>query len=237
MSTTPTTADVLKEIHRLRRLIVDLEKKIADVPRQTKRRENDIEFHNNELNGMQETIKQLKVQASEGEKSIQSITNLIKKKRGQLGGLLSKKEFDALELEISHLEKQIGELEDKVLPLYDEITEKTDTIPGLEENLQAANAELKRYQAASQEQNEQLRAELERAREELKGTEATLPSGEFRLMYERLIRSKGEDSFAGVVKQSCQACYNSITAQMQNELLQGKLVFCSSCGRIIYLAE
>ncbi len=237
MSTAPTTADTLKEIHRLRRLISDLEKNISDVPRQIKRREYDIEFHTEQLTSMQETIKQLKVKAAEGEKSIQALTDLIKKKRDKLGGLLSKKEYDAFESEIAHSEKQIGEHEDRVLPLYDEIAEKSEKVPDLERNLQEAKDELKRYQADSVERTKKLEGELEAAREELKTTEATLPSGEFRLMYERLIRGRGEDSFAGIIKKSCLACYNEITAQMYNELLQGKFVLCSSCGRIIYLSD
>ena len=37
---------------------------------------------------------------------------------------------------------------------------------------------------------------------------------------------------------ACHGCYVGVTAQMVNELMNGNtLVFCKTCGRILYLAE
>ena len=37
---------------------------------------------------------------------------------------------------------------------------------------------------------------------------------------------------------ACHGCYVAITPQMHNELINGHaLVFCKTCGRILYLAE
>jgi len=56
--------------------------------------------------------------------------------------------------------------------------------------------------------------------------------------YRRNVTQRGADALAAVEGGACSGCYVSVTAQMTNELINGHhLVFCNTCGRILYLAE
>ena len=54
--------------------------------------------------------------------------------------------------------------------------------------------------------------------------------------YQRVVRSKGADSLALADDGVCTGCGQQITLNMQNELNLSKLIFCKSCGRLLYLA-
>ena len=56
--------------------------------------------------------------------------------------------------------------------------------------------------------------------------------------YRRVIKQRGADAMASVETSACTGCFVSVTAQMLNELINAEsLVFCKSCGRLLYLHE
>ena len=79
-------------------------------------------------------------------------------------------------------------------------------------------------------------AELVRVEAELRQAEVNLPP-DVRDAYQRVVKSKGSDAMAQVDGDSCSGCYSNITPNMQNALQLDRLVFCQSCGRLLYLPE
>ena len=71
---------------------------------------------------------------------------------------------------------------------------------------------------------------------ELVQAEKALPA-DLKADYERVVRSKGADSLAVADDGVCTGCGQQITLNMQNELKLSKLIFCRSCGRLLYLPE
>ena len=65
---------------------------------------------------------------------------------------------------------------------------------------------------------------------------SALPA-DFKADYQRVVRSKGADGLAAVDDGVCAGCGQQITLNMQNELRLSQLVFCKSCGRLLYLSE
>ena len=54
----------------------------------------------------------------------------------------------------------------------------------------------------------------------------------------RVVKGRGAEGMSAVEHGACSSCFVSVTAQMTNELINGQsLVFCKSCGNILYLAE
>jgi predicted nucleic acid-binding Zn-ribbon protein len=232
-----TVADTLKEIHRLRRHIKNLQAKLDEMPQKLRYNQEGVTYHENKLRDNQDAIKRLRLQAKEDEIALGTTAEQIKKYEGQLSGIISKKEFDALQHEIAHARKKITELEDRGLTTLTEIDERLSRVAELEKNIEQARADLSRFEQESAQRRQSLSEELERANQQLTEAEAHLPPGDFQDRYQRLLRQKGEDTFAAVKKRTCQACFTEVTAQMHNELASGNLVFCKSCGRIIYLGD
>src|SRR5208283_1788702 len=103
---------VLREIHRIRKHARDLADKIEQAPRRLKARQNQLARQEEKLHQTQEQLKQLKVDIHEKEVSIRGIQTAIKKHEKQRDEAGNKKEFDALQLEITHEKQSIVKLED-----------------------------------------------------------------------------------------------------------------------------
>jgi predicted nucleic acid-binding Zn-ribbon protein len=78
--------------------------------------------------------------------------------------------------------------------------------------------------------------EIIRLEADLAESERGLPT-ELKSDYERVVRSKGADSLAVADDGVCTGCGQQITLNMQNELKLSRLIFCRSCGRLLYLTD
>jgi predicted nucleic acid-binding Zn-ribbon protein len=78
--------------------------------------------------------------------------------------------------------------------------------------------------------------ESKRLEEELLDAERVLPP-ELRQAYDRMVKVKGADAMAQVEGETCGGCFQSITPNMFNDLLMSRVLFCKSCGRLLYLSE
>lgn len=229
-----TPAEILREIHRLRRYAKDLQTKLDEIPRRLKILQDRVAYQEEQLQKTRDAITHLKVQAKEDEVTLKATAGQVEKYTGQLNTILSKKEFDALQHEIAHAKEKIDHLEDQMLQTYEEIENRTAQIPEQEAGIAKAKEELASYKSDSEKRTAEFTQELEKTNRQLAEVETSLPEGDLRVQYERLIRQRGEDAFSPVKGGTCMACYTSVTAQQSNELMQGKFVLCKSCGRVIY---
>ena len=55
--------------------------------------------------------------------------------------------------------------------------------------------------------------------------------------FRRLVAAHGAGALAAAEGGVCSACYIELSPQMRVELNSDKLVFCRSCGRLLYLPE
>jgi predicted nucleic acid-binding Zn-ribbon protein len=229
-------AQVLKEIHRLRRHARDLQDQIDRAPRLLAVQKGKVTRQEDILHDAQESIKKMKVTNHEKEVTLRTKVQQIAKHEKQLNESKGKKEYDALQAEINHDKKECSDLEDEILNGIMDVEERTAKLPELEANLKKAKQELLEFEASSQSRHAGLLEQLAQAMQELKGVEESLPA-DIRSLYERQLAARNEDAMAAVRGRTCVACYTEITAQNYNELLMGQFVICKSCGRILYLAE
>ncbi len=69
---------------------------------------------------------------------------------------------------------------------------------------------------------------------ERRNAEQPLPAN-IRHAYERSVESKGPDAMSAVEDESCGGCYKMLTVNQYSDLKLGRIVFCGSCGRLLYL--
>ena len=69
---------------------------------------------------------------------------------------------------------------------------------------------------------------------ELRNAEEQLPDN-IRHAYERSVESKSFDAMSAVEDESCGGCYQMLTPNKYNDLKLGRIVFCGSCSRLLYL--
>jgi len=231
-----STAELMREIHRLRRFARDLQEQIDRAPARLKAEQAKATRAQDAVRDNHEAIKKLKVAAHEKEVTLRTTHTQIGRYQQQLNEVGSKKEYDALQGEIAAARQRGAALEEEALAAMTETEERTAKIPELEQAAKRAAEEFARWEKDSGARLAELKRQLDETEAKRKEVEAAVPSTT-QPQFERIVRHKGVDSFASVQNRNCGACRNEITAQQYNDLLIGNFVACRSCGRILYLPE
>jgi predicted nucleic acid-binding Zn-ribbon protein len=232
----PGPAEILREIHRLRRFAKELETKIEQGPRSLKAQQTRQARQEEALRLAQEGVKRLKVKIREDETTHKDTLQQIAKYEKQQNTAASKKEYDAFQHEIDTARAKVRKLEDNILDAMGQSEDEAAKLPELEKAVQQVREEVARFERDSAERLAGFAEQLKQARQQIADVEATLPT-DVRPQYNRLIAAKGEDALSTVNGRTCSACYTEITAQNYNDLSQGNFVLCKSCGRMLYLPE
>lgn len=230
----PGPAVLFREIHRLRRFGHDLQEQINRAPRQQKIQQARVAHQEKIYAEAQDAIKHLKVEAHSKELTLKTEHGQIAKYQKQLNQAESKKEYDALQLELKNARDACQRLEEEILTSIAESEERTAQLPELDKGVKQAKEELAKFEASIQERIAGLQTQLDETQKQLRELETTIPAG-IRSHYDRIIAGMGHDGMAVVKGRTCTSCYTEITAQQYNELQQELYVLCKSCGRILYL--
>jgi predicted nucleic acid-binding Zn-ribbon protein len=229
-----TPAQILKDIHRLKRHIKDLDAKLDQGPKAHKAHQLKVTQAEEALYKAQDGIKHLKVNIHEKEVSVKVAQQGIEKL--EKTPISNKKEYDALRVEIATAQKAIHKLEDEILETMGELEDKTKAIPECEKVLQKAKAESAQFDKDHQVRLDRWSAERLSALAELRGVEGQLPE-DLRIIYDRLSGSSWADAISAVHDRICANCYTEVTPQNYNELQRGLFVICKSCGRMLYAEQ
>jgi predicted nucleic acid-binding Zn-ribbon protein len=127
-------------------------------------------------------------------------------------------------------------LSDEILELYDKLQSDQQLATDTEQQHTFAQAELEKLTVHIAQQRETLEFDIGRLQTELSVAEQQLPA-ELKPDYERMVKARGEDAMAPIEENVCAGCYHNITPQMINELALSRIVFCKSCGRLLYTPE
>lgn len=227
---------LLREIHRLRRHLRDLQEELTRLPISLKARHTKVAKAEQTLKEAQDGIKHLKVQLHDKETSLKSTGQQLAKYERQLPDMTTPKEIEAKQTEIANSKATIAKLEEELLSGMSDLDNRVAKVPELEGLVKKAKEEAVAFEAESKERQERLAREKKLAEEELKKTEAQLPPAA-RGQYDRIIKAHGADALAEVNGRNCSHCRSSVTAQTVHELAKGTFVFCPSCGRALYPAE
>ena len=235
---TMTLNSVLREIHRLRRHLRDLQNEIDGLPRLKKAHQAKVARQEKVLKDAQDAIKQLKAATNDTEVNLKTTHQRLQKHERQMNDLKSPKEVEAMQTEIANEKVLIVQHEESILAGMTEIDERVGKLPPIEDQLKKAKAEFAAFEAEFKEREARLLGELKLAQQELKKVDVQLPA-EVRNHYERLVKAHGPDALAMIKERerSCGNCQNSVTVQNINELKQGRLLSCHTCGRVLYLVE
>ncbi len=229
-------ATILREIHRLRKFAADLKAEIERIPHLTKIQQAKVTRQEDTLKDTQDNLKRLKMTSHDKEVQLKGNLQLTTKHEDQLNQAGSKKEYDALKVEIASDKKKSKELEDEILEIMGQIEERTALIPEVERSVKQAKDEYAEFEKTVKTRRETLSQQLDETVRSLADVESTLPP-DIRPLYDRQVGARGEDAMAAVQNRTCMACYTEITNQAYNDLMLSQFVVCKSCGRVLYLPE
>jgi predicted nucleic acid-binding Zn-ribbon protein len=229
-----TAGQTLRELHRLHRHIRDLKSEIEKGPRLIKQQQTKLTKHETTVRETQDKLKHLKVSQHAKETTLKGTHQQIAKYEKQLETAGSKKEYDALQSEITHAKENCAALEDEILATMGEIDDCTAQIPVVEKELADLKTETIAYENDAQDRFNRLTNDLQETQKLLSEMEANLPDS-IKTVYAKLISARGADGIAVVQDKTCMGCYAAVTQQQFRELEGGMLGTCKTCARLIYV--
>ena len=155
---------------------------------------------------------------------------------GKLNTAATNKEYQAIKEQIAADEQANAVLADETFEMLEKIDELNDAVSQVEASLKTCQDEFADVSSRVEELQKKLESELERVLEEMKLTEKELP-GDVKSDYLRMVKTRGESSFAEVENGTCGNCYQTLTPQLLDQLTMKKTVFCSGCGSVLYTPE
>jgi uncharacterized protein len=230
------TADLLELLHRIHRQLADLRERQERGPRQVRAREGAVARLEADLAVAEDAVKQAKLAGDRKQLDLKSGEQKVFDWKTKLNACSSNKEYQTLVEQIAAAEMAGSVLADEILEGMEKIDQLEKVVVEAKERLAGGKNELSKFRDAVAEEGRGIAADIARLEGELAEAEKQLPA-EYREDYRRVIRGKGADGMARMEDGTCEGCGKQITLNMQNQLMLGKAIFCTACGRLLYVAS
>jgi predicted nucleic acid-binding Zn-ribbon protein len=229
---------VAKQLYRLQELDLEIEsgeRALEEVISQLGESQAVIKAQK-QLELEQKRLEELKNRQRSAEWEIDDISTKLAAAEEQLfsGRVKNPKELTNLQHEVEAFQARRNRLEEKALEIIDQVEESEAGVAGINKELEKLTADWRRQQKQLADEVERLKAtlaDLKAKRQQVIG-EVDPPTFEF---YQDLRKGKGV-AVARVEQGICRGCRISLPTTDLQQARSGKLVQCSSCGRILFLA-
>ena len=240
----------LIELQEIDLRIAKLEIQLGELPK----RRAEAEFqYKAEADALAEATEERKKAEAEAKSIETQISSMREKKRDFQAKTVSIKnndEYRAAILQIEIMDKTIADFEEKQLEIMIKIDQLRVKEAEKQKDLEAGKARAKlvladldsrkanldKLIAAQVAKRPAIVADLEAIGKA--DAEAGVSRTDYLACYNRLRASKSHPQTVGCVAVlediACGRCHMSVTAQLKNETRKGKMVFCPSCGAILY---
>ncbi|MEW4569161.1 nucleic acid-binding protein [Tautonia sp. JC769] len=235
----PATVDDLRGLHDLHRRVKALRDRLESGPKTLAARLRGLETRRAALEAARTALKQRKSDVQRQELTVQSQRTRCDDLRVKLNSVKKNEEYKAIMNEIAMINKDVNSKEEAIL----ELMQGVETAAA---ELAAQEAEVAKFSEGVEALRQEIESKAEGQRAQLKELEAAITESEAvvpaddRERYRRSVRGKGDDAFAAVDRhtRACEGCNQVNTLQDLSELMNAeRLVFCKTCGRIMYLVE
>lgn len=226
----------LTELHRLHSALKDVRDDLARGPRQLKIRDQVIVNAKNEVAAKQEELKQTRMSADRKGLELKSLETKLVDLRGKLNQASSNREYDILRGQIEADGAAKAVMEDEILDHLDRVDRLQKEIVIAQDRVKQAEADRVKFAAQFAAEEPTLKKKEADIQQALVKAESVL-TGEALTTYRRVVEAHGAEAMAPVENGVCTGCYVALRPQQRVQLNGGTIVFCSSCGRLLYLAQ
>jgi predicted nucleic acid-binding Zn-ribbon protein len=231
------TAEILHELHLLHQRAKALRDRLAAAPRTLAARQTALVGRQAEVEKARKTLQDAKVQLKKNEHALLAQQGKIDDLKVKLNQVKKNEEYKALQNQIAHDNAAMSKTEDEILQSYEVIETQTVALAKLETEVKTFAQDVVAIQSDIESQASARKAQLQELETAIVEAEISIPEDE-RERYRRTVRQFGADALAACENGACLGCFTAVTTQMLNHLINGdQLMFCKSCGQLLYLAE
>jgi len=182
------------------------------------------------------TLKKARMTADEKQLQLQSREAHVADLQRKLNTAASNKEFSMLKDQIAADEQANNVQNDEIFEVLERIDVLQSQLQQANTNLDQTRQEAEKKKQAIEERLSTAQAGLERVEDQLKVAEAELPAAAVS-DYQRITSARGEEALAPIEEDSCGGCYQTLTAQLVDQVRLAKLARCPNCNAFLYEAE
>jgi len=228
-----SSTSALQQLHALHLQLKEVLDALERGPKQIKSKQQFVAQKGAEVEAQKERQKKLKLTLDQANLQLKSNEAKLDQLRGKLNAANSNKEYEVFSAQIEADTVAKSVLEDEILGMLDKLDEGKNQITEAEKNLESARAEEKKLadQIASAEPG--LKAKATDLQEKIRQSESAIPE-DIKPQFRRMVQAQGADAFAEVEGDVCTGCFVMLPPQSFVELKRGKVMFCKSCGRLMY---
>ena len=236
MDQVPVSSTILQSLHRIHRQLQSLRERLAMGPKVAAVFQKKLAEGILQLEERQSQLKAAQLHATDLQTQLKAREEKLSLRRQQLLEAKSNADYKALKDQIAADESATEVLELETLEAMEKADQQKTVTDEVATQVEKRREEIRKHTEQYASEAPQMKADVARLEAELTREESQL-SGDFRTQYQRLIRSKGADSFAPLDERNCTGCHTQITLQMYSEIVAGEIKFCRACGRILYLPD
>ncbi len=222
------------QLQDLDRRIGNLQHEIASLPKHISAIEKTLDSHNRKLEADRAALAANQRDRKRLDGEIQEQQQRISKLKDQMLQAKTNAQYTSFKNEIDYCELEIRKCEDRVL-------ERMSDSEPLEQNVKAAegalNAEKRQVQAEQQAARERTAIDEKELRELLaeRGKIAKSMTPKVLSAYERIRKSRKGVAVAEAIEGRCTGCHMALRLQFYQDLRRlDRVMFCESCGRILF---
>jgi len=225
----------LIELSKIDQSIDAFEPKIQQARTKLEHVENQESVVVNEIENLQEDIKDAELKKAKNDLHIQELTDKLDANKKKSAEAKTEKEIKALQLEEEIAKEQLDFANEEIERLDKLIETRKEEI----ETKQSELEELKEKSAQIKEDVEKELIEIEKQKQELfekKQQLVSKMSQKILAFYDKIRRWAKNSAVVPVRKQACMGCYMKINDKTYSEVIKGEeITTCPHCGRILYL--
>jgi predicted nucleic acid-binding Zn-ribbon protein len=214
--------------------IAALDKEIAALPKHIAAIEKTLEAHLRKAEADKAALAANQKDRKKFEAEIQIHQQKISKLKDQMLGAKTNEQYRAFHNEIEFIEKEIRACEDRILELMSQSEPLEGNVKKAEAALQEERVQVEAEKARARERTAADQAELNQLRHQRVEAAKKLPPATISA-YERIRKKWHGVAIAEAVGGRCTACQINLRPQYVQDLKKGdQLMLCESCGRFLY---
>ena len=211
-----------------------LEKEVAALPKHIAVIEKQLEGHLRRLEADKAALLANQKERKKIDGDVQMTAQKISKLRDQMLGAKNNEQYKAFQNEIDYAEKETRKFEDRVLELMSESEPLDANVKKAEAALKEGRTVVEGEKSTARERTAVDQAALDKLKAERAEMVAKLPRN-IMAAYDRIRKKHHGTVVAEAVGGRCTACQITLRPQYIQDLRKGnQLMFCESCGRILY---
>ncbi|MCG6158053.1 zinc ribbon domain-containing protein [Rubinisphaera margarita] len=226
----------LRQLHLTHQQLEDARQQLERGPIQIKARESIVRKREQDLVDYHAELKRQKMFADSKSLDLNALEKKIVDLKVKLNSASSNREFDIFKEQIRADEMAMSVLEDEILEIIDRVDTETAKQADYEQAVVKAKEELDSFRSQFESKSRDLQDSIKDLERHLASLESLLPS-EPKQQYRRLVASRGAKAMSAVSNGACGNCYVNLTAQQRIQIKTGIVLFCSSCGSLLYIDE